>query len=333
MVQQFNFTIQQEIPGQTMLQAAYVGNVSQHLSWVFDDNAPQLVPDAFGNPPTEGNALQRRRLNRPFLANVLAGNQVPYGRIRFNSPIANSAYHSLQLQGRKRFARNWSFLSSYTWAKTLDHCSGSGNGRLGFVSGCDQQQQLPPDLNRGLAGIHQTHKWVSSFNYRMPSLTGTDSRVMRHILGDWQWTGFLTFGSGLPFNITSGRNYSLQGGSDRPNIIGNADLGGDRTRGQQVAEWFNTAAFVRNDDLEFGNLARNSVIGPSFESIDLAMYKNIPFTEGTNLQIRFEAFNLRNRPNLGEPTTNLLSGTFGRISSNCNNCFGRIIQIGGMFTF
>jgi hypothetical protein len=330
MVQQFNITLQQEVPGNTMLQAAYVGNVSQHLSFVYDTNTPQLVPDASGNPPDLSNGLERRRLNFPLLA---AGQPAAYGGIRFFAPIANSAYHSLQLQARKRFARNWSFLSSYTWAKTLDHCSGGRNGRTGFISGCSQQQQLPPDLNRALSGLHQAHKWVSSFNYRMPSLTGMDSRVASAILGDWQWTGILTFGSGLPFTIGSGRNYSLQGGSDRPNLIGNLDLGGDRTRGQQVAEWFNTSAVVRNNDQEFGSLSRNPITGPSFESIDLAMYKNIPFTEGTNLQIRFEAFNIRNRANLGEPDFNLLSSTFGRISSNCNNCFGRIIQIGAMFTF
>ena len=186
------------------------------------------------------------------------------------------------------------------------------------------------DANRG-SGIHQAHKWVSSFNYRMSSLTGMDSRVMRHVLGDWQWTGILQFASGLPYTITSGRNYSLQGGTDRPNLVGDPKLRGDRTRGEKLLEWFNTAAFVRNDDGEFGDVARNSMIGPSFVAVDLAMHKNIAFTEDTNLQIRFEAFNLPNRPNFAAPVSNRISGSFGRVFGTVAP--GRIIQIGAVFTF
>jgi hypothetical protein len=58
-----------------------------------------------------------------------------------------------------------------------------------------------------------------------------------------------------------------------------------------------------------GNLGRNAIIGPGLGTLDVSVFKNnyIKFRgspEGLNAQLRFEAFNVFNRPNFSPPTDN-----------------------------
>ena len=109
-VQQFNFTIQRQLPGEVAFQVGYVGSVANFLQQGIDQNAPRFIPgnDAKGNPlSTFGNGNQRRP-NQDFTLQLHTQSR------------ANSAYHSLQVQAQKRFAKGLSFLSAYTWAKAID---------------------------------------------------------------------------------------------------------------------------------------------------------------------------------------------------------------------
>ena len=337
--QQFNFTVQQQLPGQMMFQAAYVGNVT--MKTPFQHSIPEAVPRFIpgndpltGNPYSHaGNRFARKPLNEPFscVGLVCEGPRIPYATIRELSPISNSAYHSLQVQARKRFTRGFSFLSSYTLSKTIDFASLCGNGRLS-CTGTTVQNHLQPGEERGLAGPDQRHRWVTSYNYNTPSLSGHDSAVMRHVLGDWQLTGLLSFGSGFPFTVTNGRTH-LVNGSWRPNSIGTAELGGDRTRGEKLERYFNTDAFELPPLGTNGDLGRNTLIGPATRQLDVAVYKNITVTEGSRLQIRFEFFNLPNTPLLGDPNGNRNSGAYGKITSTVRGSNSRIIQIGAKFSF
>ena len=192
--QQYNLTLQQQLFGHTMLQIAYVGNTSYKgiVSRQIPEAVPRFIP---GNDPETGNPYShfgnnnhRKPLNAPFACvwNVCDG-RTPYGNITQLDGSNNGAYHSLQIQARKRFTRGFSFLSSYTLAKTMDHGSGGRGGRVSFI-GNYLQNEARLDWERALSGIHQTHRWVSSFNYNTPALRDL-SGVARHLLGDWQLTG------------------------------------------------------------------------------------------------------------------------------------------------
>ena len=50
-----------------------------------------------------------------------------------------------------------------------------------------------------------------------------------------------------------------------------------------------------------GSVGRNSLIGPDFMTLDLALLKNVRLQGSTSLQLRAEIFNLTNRPNFGQP--------------------------------
>ena len=134
------------------------------------------------------------------------------------------------------------------------------------------------------------------------------------IFGGWELSGFVTLQSGQPFTIMSGRDNSLTAvGADRPDVIGDPKLPTDRSRGDQVAEYFETTAFLANQPGRFGNVGRNSLIGPGLANIDLGVFKRFRINERHAFQFRAEFFNLFNRPNFGQPNTTLTASAFGRI--------------------
>jgi len=80
--------------------------------------------------------------------------------------------------------------------------------------------------------------------------------------------------------------------------------------------FFNTAAFSVPAAGTFGNLGRNTIIGPGLTDLDMVIAKNIALSEAVKLQLRVECFNLFNHPNynivgriINDPTT------FGRVLS------------------
>lgn len=60
-----------------------------------------------------------------------------------------------------------------------------------------------------------------------------------------------------------------------------------------------------------GNLSRNAFRGPSFKDVDLSLVKTTAITENVKVEFRADAFNLFNRVNLYNPTSDLSSGQFG----------------------
>ena len=51
----------------------------------------------------------------------------------------------------------------------------------------------------------------------------------------------------------------------------------------------------------YGNLGRNSLIGPHFRQFDFSLFKNTQLMERLNMQLRFEAYNIFNHPNFANP--------------------------------
>ena len=120
--------------------------------------------------------------------------------------------------------------------------------------------------------------------------------------------------TGFPITVTNGLDNSNTGAFfDRPNSTG---VDADLPRGEQDPQrFFRTEAFVPNALGTFGNVGRNTLNSPGIITLDFSLLKDFAFTERHRLQFRFEAFNLPNHPNWGNPDTNIASSTFGRITS------------------
>jgi hypothetical protein len=72
-----------------------------------------------------------------------------------------------------------------------------------------------------------------------------------------------------------------------------------------VNEWFDPTAFGLPAVGTFGNLGRNTLIGPSLKDVDLALMKETKVSERASIQFRAEIFNVFNRANFGLPNTNV----------------------------
>jgi hypothetical protein len=105
--------------------------------------------------------------------------------------------------------------------------------------------------------------------------------------------------------------------------------------------YFNPAAFAQIPDVP-GNgygLPRNFFRGPGRTNLDLAVAKTTAITERLNFEFRVEAFNVFNHGEFNNPDTNILSGTFGQITttnfgSGVNTTLTeRLLQIAARVTF
>ncbi len=65
----------------------------------------------------------------------------------------------------------------------------------------------------------------------------------------------------------------------------------------------------------YGNLGRNTYTGPGFFGLDFGLHKGFPITERVATQFRFEAFNVFNKVNLRNPTSQVTGSNFMSITS------------------
>ena len=85
--------------------------------------------------------------------------------------------------------------------------------------------------------------------------------------------------------------------------------------GNPLTNWFVSPATAYTlPGNNFGNVGRNSVVGPGFSNVDLALFKNTKITERVSVQIRTDAFDLFNHPNYGQPARVFGNANFGTIS-------------------
>jgi hypothetical protein len=136
------------------------------------------------------------------------------------------------------------------------------------------------------------------------------------VLNGWTLSPIVTFNSGLPFTVTSGKDNNLDGQSnDRANTVGNPVLDPHRDRAAVLAQWFNPAAFVSNPIGTDGTSARNLLDGPGFRNVDMGLFRDFAFGERFKLQFRAEFTNFFNLVSLNGPNSTLSSSTVGQITS------------------
>ncbi|MGH9340902.1 MAG: TonB-dependent receptor [Acidobacteriota bacterium] len=289
-----SLSIDRALPAETVLKVGYVGKIGQNQLRMVAKNPATYIP----GESTTGNTNSRRIIYPGF-----------YGQMRELTTSAYSTYHSLQVSLNKRFSRGWTVLASYTLGKMIDEYSNTNLGQL-------PQDPFNEAADRSRSDEDRRHVFVSSFIYQIPGF-GDQRGFVDRVLGGWAISGIVDLGSGLPVNIRSGRDFSLTGvGFDRPDLVGDPVLTGNRSRAEQIAQFFNTDAFVANQPGQYGNTGRNPFSGPAYANTDLALTKSfaMPF-EDHRLQFRAEFFNVFNQVNFSSPGASLNSRTFGQISS------------------
>jgi len=127
--------------------------------------------------------------------------------------------------------------------------------------------------------------------------------------------------------VLSGRDGAFNGQANQRVDQVSDDVYGATT----LASYLNRAAFAQPANGTFGTHVRNSIKGPGFWKIDLAVSKLVSLASAQNLELRVEVFNLLNNFNWGNPNLNFSAGTFGRITTIAGD--PRIMQFGVKYAF
>jgi hypothetical protein len=298
--QQWNLNIQQQLPGDTLLEVAYVGSKGTYLAQRINLNQATLDAD-----PTRPTPILSRR---PF---PLFGNT-----IRATESAANSTYHALIVKTERRFSSGFSFLASYTFAKAID-----GGSLID-----DQLRDIRnARLNKGRANFDIRRRAVMSGTWELPFGPGKrhlSSGALGQIIGGWQVNAIVSMRSGFPFSVgANGDVCNCGAGGQLAQLVGDPLSGFERSR----LKWFNTAAFANPAPGTFGTSGRNIIEGPGEALVDFSAFKQFSLTERANLLFRAEFFNLFNRVNFGQPGTAVGTTNYGIIQSAGDP---RIVQFG-----
>lgn len=334
---QWNFSFQRQVSKDIVLETGYLATAGLKLEQnVQPNNALPGTGAVDPRRPFAGLNFAPGTVFPSYLQVV--GNSVPIGLVNFLPHAAQSNYHSAYVRFEKRFARGLSLLSSYTWAKAITNAPQFRNA--GGVNGSENspaQNAFDLASERGLASFHLGHRWVTTYLYELPfgkSGKFLNGGTVAKLFGGIQLSGIYTVQTGFPFTVnlrgdTAGVGAGTGGIFVRPNAVPGQEALLDGTL-RSTARWFNTNAFVSPAAAQFGNVGRNTVIGPGLSNFDAVITKNIAVQELINFQIRFEVFNIANTPNYSIVGRIINDPTFGRVLSQSDP---RQIQLGLKATF
>ncbi len=318
---QWHVEIQREVTRALMLSVGYVGSVNGRLEYAgFASGAAQP-----GVEPGTGRRLlpEERNQLRPW----------PHltGGFRYSEDIGISNYNSFQFRAQRRFSDGLASVLSYTWSKSIDTSSGWFLAETGAGHrDSNIQNYWDPDSNRGVSGYDVPHLVTWATVWEIPAGRGKpwlNEGPASWILGNWQMNWMFLARSGQPVNVGINGDIANIGVNNtiRPNLVGNPNASNPTAQ-----QWFNANAFEIPVN-DFGSAGRNIVRGPGFWNLDFGLQRNVPVTEGTQLQLRVEAFNIFNHMNLGHPQGRFDLPTFGQITSLAAR--PRQMQFGFRFLF
>jgi hypothetical protein len=311
--QTWSLSIQRALSAKMMLEVAYVGTAGVRLLNTANINA---APPGATNPAT-------RQPFGPALGTV--------------EEIANdghSSYNGLQSKIERRFSNGLSFLTSYTWSKSMDNQSNGTDDSA--AAGQYPQNPLNLAAERGPSSFDRRNQLTGSLVWAIPFLgrNSPESSLMHSLLGrvagGWQLSSVFQVESGTPFSVLMQcADINSQGNNCRPNRTSSGVLPAGE---QSIGEWFSPSAFVIPSPAAYGDAGRNILRGPGSATVDGALAKSFTWgeTQARRLQIRWEVFNSLNHTNLGLPQNSIDSPGFGSITSAGS---ARVIQLGARLQF
>jgi len=287
---QWSLRVEQQIAPQTSLTLGYLGSHSYHQ--ILSEDANEPVPTFL----TDGSAYY------------------PSGSTNVNPNLANTItwvssgvgmYNAFTADLRRSFAKGVQFRANYTFAKNLDNGT-AWNTSVSVNSPGFVMFPLRPKLDWGPAATDIRHLFVFNGTWELPfgpkrRFLKDGPRAANALLANWAVSGIFNAMTGFPFTPQLGYNPTGNGDTRnpvRPNW--NPDFHG-KLYPRSAGKWFDPAAFAPPATGTYGNVSRNSLVGPGSSELDISAAKTAHLTERLGLQFRAEFFNVLNQTNLSTP--------------------------------
>jgi hypothetical protein len=288
--EQWHFGIDRRLFTALAVELIYAGSAGKHIIYCYNPNEVQ---------PGIGSQ-ESRRLLQPLnrLNNIVQCD-----------PRNRSTYHSGQLKVTQRFHNGLQLLGSYTYGKALDYggSAASGGGAVG-----NPQTVTNLQAGHGPAGFDVRHRAVISGVYELPWGPGrrwASDGLLGAVVGGWQVAGIATFTTGRPFTVFMQTGVN-NGAPSWPNRIGSG-----KQDEPSVDLWYNPRDFVAPPANTYGDSGRGILYGPGHINFDTSLSKRFTVIGRSNVEFRWDAFNLFNHPGFGFPNQNFDSPTAGRITT------------------
>ncbi len=305
-VQNYNLNLQQALGNKTTLQVGYVGSKGTRLFRFVDANQPSqaqitafdlsqcVAPYTYPNCPVIGYGVPRTAYPNFFYVNQ-------------EQSSAFSTYNSLQTTLHINAFRGFSTQVNYVWSHSIDNASDLED----FIPNASQpDNSLNVNGERGNSNFDIRNRFSWYFTYQIPGGPG-------RLKSGWGFDGTATLQSGQPFTL----NYNFEGdysgsgeGFGRPDVVGPIQYGSAPfnflnlssfqvpcTLGNTTGMGSTSEAGCLTGTRHFGDLPRNSLVGPPFKEFNFAVFKSTAITERLNLMLRAEFFNIFNHPNFANP--------------------------------
>jgi len=309
-----------------------------------------------------GGLLRRAGLPENW---VIANPQ--FASARYTGNLANSTYHSLQVELMKRFSAGWTFQGNYTWSRALGEEDGAGQELL------DSYRTLRNrSLDKRLLGFHRTHIARNNGTWSLPfgpgrRLLGGRRGLLARAVEHWQVGFILNLLSGQPIGLGSGVASWNTFGDNTPVVLaelsksagdvrrtGNSVIFFDgfrqvddpgrlslttlenirgRSTNLAITDASGRVLMVNPRPGELGTMAPRFFEGPGLFGVDFNLIKRVSITERITLELRVDITSLTNSPRWNNPVTDINNTTFGRITSHPNDAGNRIIYIGSRISF
>jgi hypothetical protein len=319
----WDLSVQEELPGNSLFEVAYLGNHMSHLEMDWDPNMPPNSPNVPISVPF--NSI-RPDPGLGSVANYL--NSFGFGN-----------FAALSGSFQKRLGAGLQFQGVYTWSHVIA-AAPMGPWALGYGVGSPNARDMGAMYSSPPWDIRQN--FVGSFIYELPFGKGKKfgnswGKPLNSVLGNWQLNGLITLHTGHSVTLTTVNGVGYLGyvaggnafwASALPGVSSNAAPPGGRTDN----EYFNVNNVVAPPPYTQGNLSNSTNVLPPIESVDVSVFKEFLITERFKFTLRAEAFNLFNHPEFATMGTTQGVAGFGQLLTTAP-ASNRRLQMGARFVF
>jgi len=304
----YNFQVQYQITGNTILEAGYVGTLSRHVQVGINTNAVSAIL-----PPSTSITPNL------FFPSFASGGT-------FIARAGATNYSGLQVNAEHRLSHDFTVLANLTWSKCLGDSrdlldNGIGSYRAPYVPG------MGINADYALCDINAKRVVHASGSYHLPfgkNQLWLHSGPGEWIAGGWSINGILEAADGQPLTIACTTTNATGLGCNALKVAGVNPYAGSHN----AKQFLNPAAFANPPAAVAGaatplNLggAPTQVSGPPYRRLNMSLFREFVAPKETHLEFRAEVFNLTNTPNFAQPGTLTFTtpNTFASISSTRDN--------------